>query len=80
MKDKITIKANNGINRVKRFTKNVETFVQAVSMLVLTTFAFWSTRQLQLNQMVRYVVVTALVIIGLRGMYEFVRFLDAERK
>lgn len=80
MKDKLTTKATKGINRTKRFAQNVEAFVQAVAMLVLVTFAFWSTRQLELNKAVRYVVVTALVVIGLRGGYEFIKFLDAERK
>ena len=80
MKDKLVTKASKGISRTKRFANNVENFVQAVSMLTLVTFCFWALRQIEINNTLRYVVVTALVVIGLRGAYEFIKFLDAERK
>lgn len=80
MKDKIVTKADNGINAVKQFKKNTEVFVQAVAMLILAGFAFYALRQLEVAEPVQWAVVTALVIIGLRGAVEFIRFMGAERK
>lgn len=76
MKDKVTTKVSTTFNTTKRIVQNAEQFVQAASLLTLVGFSFWATRQLKLNEALRIVVVTSLVVVGLRGMYEFVRFLD----
>lgn len=80
MKDKLTNKANKGINSIKQFKQNTEIFVQAVAMLTLAGFSFWALRQIDVPEAVRIAVVTALVIIGLRGAVEFIKFMGAERK
>lgn len=75
MKDK----ANKIYTRGKRVFSNAEQFVMAVALLIVAVAAYDYQRQVQLAEAMRVIVVVALVIIGLRGMYELVRFLDKEQ-
>lgn len=60
----------------KRIFDNFEQFVQAVALLTVATFSYYATKQLALNEFVEIFVTVALAVIGLRGAYEFFRFLD----
>ena len=60
----------------KRVITNGETFIQAVSLLTVAAFSYWSLHQIKVAEPLQWVVTAALVIIGLRGFYEFVKFLD----
>lgn len=68
----------NTAKTAQRVLKNGEAFIQATSLLIVASFAYYATRELNINQALELVVVVALVIIGLRGFYEFVKFLDKE--
>lgn len=67
-------------NTSKRVINNGEAFVQACSLLVVSAFSYWALHQIHVAEPLQWVVTTALVVIGVRGTYEFIRFLDAERK
>lgn len=62
----------------KRVFSNAEQFIMAVALLIVAISAYDYQRQVQLAEPVRIVVLVSLVIIGLRGMYELVKFLDKE--
>ena len=64
----------------RRVVKNGEQFVQAASLLIIVAFTYHGLREIELNKFVYYTVLTAGVIIGIRGFVEFVKFLDADRK
>lgn len=66
------------VKTAQRVLKNGEAFIQATSLLIVAAFAYYATRELNLNSALELVVVVALVVIGLRGFYEFVKFLDRE--
>ena len=74
MKDK----ANKLYTRGKRVFSNAEQFVMAVALIVVAVSAYDYQNQQPLSEYVRGVVVVSLVIIGLRGAYELVKFLDKE--
>ena len=75
---KIKQQAKSTAKSTQRVIRNGETFIQAVSLLVVASFSYYATRELNLNSALELVVVVALVVIGLRGFYEFVKFLDRE--
>lgn len=74
MKDKI----KESYSRGKRVVSNAEQFVQAVALLVVAGFSYNELRQEHLPTVVQYTVLAALVIIGLRGAIELIKFLDRE--
>lgn len=76
MVKEIKTKVTTLTTRIKRVIDNLEQFVQAVSLLTVASFSYYATRELQLNTVVEVLVISALVVIGLRGAYEFFKFLD----
>lgn len=66
------------VKSTQRVAKNGETFIQATALLIVAGFSYYATRELNLNNALELIVVVSLVIIGLRGFYEFVKFLDRE--
>lgn len=62
--------------KTQRVLNNGEQAVQAVSLLTVAVFSYYALTKLQLNWLAKDVVLVALIIIGLRGAYEFVQFLD----
>lgn len=82
MKESIKKRTNKAYKDTKRVSANAEQFVQAVALLIVVGFGFWALGQLQddLTDIPYRVVQAALVVMGVRGAYEFIKFLDAERK
>lgn len=74
MKDKIKKTKDTS----KRVVTNAEQFVQAVALLTIASFSYWAIQQsaLKLAKPVYWAVLAALIVVGLRGAYELVRFLD----
>lgn len=64
----------------KRIAANAEQFVQAASLLTIAVFSYWALHQLKLAEPAQWAITAALVVIGLRGAYEMIKFLDTERK
>lgn len=64
------------VAHTKRVADSLEQFVQAVALLTVASFSYYATRQLNLNEFVEIFVTGALVVIGLRGFIEFIKFLD----
>lgn len=69
-------KATEVATTTKRVSGNLEQFVQAVSLLTVAVFSYYATKELDLNQAVEIFVTGSLVVIGLRGCFEFFKFLD----
>lgn len=76
MVKEIKTKVTTLTTRIKRVIDNLEQFVQAASLLTVASYSYYATRELQLNTVVEVLVISALVVIGLRGAYEFFKFLD----
>lgn len=74
MKDKL----NKGFKTSKRVVSNGEQFVQAVSLLIVAVFSYTQLHEHKFHAAVQWTVTIALVVIGLRGAYELIRFLDKE--
>ena len=74
--------AKDGISkaagRTVRIAMRGEQFVQAVSLLIVAGFSYYSLSHIQTTKPVYWTVFVALVIIGLRGFVEFIKFLDKE--
>lgn len=68
----------SAITSAKRVVNNGEQFIQAVSLLVVAVFSYSQLHNHSFHVAVYWVVTTSLVIIGLRGAYELVRFLDKD--
>ena len=73
-------KANNFYQHGKRVFSNAEQFVQAIALLVVAVTTYLYQQQTALEQFERGVIVVSLAIIGLRGAYELLKFLDKENK
>ena len=71
-------KTSKVVKTGKRVFSNAEQFVMAVALIIVAVAAYDYQSQVQLPEVVRVVVLVSLVIIGLRGMYELVKFLDRE--
>ena len=74
MKDKL----NKGVKSAKRIGSNSEQFVQAVSLLTVAVFSYTQLHAHKFNTAIVWVVTVALAVIGLRGAYELIKFLDKE--
>lgn len=74
MKDKV----NKGYRTSKRVVSNGEQFVQAVSLLIVAAFSYNQLHSHKFHTAIVWTVTVALVVIGLRGFYELVKFLDKE--
>lgn len=76
---KVKKQAQDVAKSTQRVIRNGESFIQSVSLLIIAAFSYYATRELNLNKVLETVVVVALVVIGLRGATEFIKFLDVER-
>lgn len=75
----IKTKASTAVVTSKRIASNGESLVQAISLLVVAGFSYWALHQIQtIPELAQWVVTGALVVIGLRGFYEFFKFLDKQ--
>lgn len=63
----------------KRVALNAEHFVQAVSLLATAGFSFYARDKVELDAYAYYFITVALVVIGLRGTYELLKFLNKEK-
>ena len=75
--NKVKAKATETVQTTGRVVKNAENFVQAVSLLVLAGFAYSQLKEVS-NDVLYYAVLASLIIVGLRGSYEVIRFLNKE--
>lgn len=73
---KVKEKTNEVVTTTKRVISNGESFIQAVSLLVIAGFSYWALHQIKVAEPLQWVVTAALVVIGLRGLFEFFKFLD----
>lgn len=74
---RIKAKATETVQTTGRVIKNAEHFVQAVSLLVLAGFAYVQVKEVT-NDVLYVAVLASLIIVGLRGAYEVIRFLNKE--
>lgn len=65
-------------NLVVKTAKNLEYLAQAIALLVVSIFAVYAAKKLNLPVYGYYVVIASAAVIGLRGAYEFVKFLNRE--
>lgn len=65
------------VSTTARVVKNAEHFVQAVALLVLAGFAYIQVKEVT-NDVLYFAVLASLIIVGLRGTYEVIRFLNKE--
>ena len=78
--DKTKQTVTDTVKTTARIVKNIELFVQAVALLVVSIFAVYASKQLDLPTWGYYGVLASAAVIGLRGGYEFIRFLNKESK
>ena len=71
-------KTSKVVKTGRRVFSNAEQFIMAVALIVVAVAAYDYQSQVQLPEAVRVVVLVSLVIIGLRGAYELIRFLDKD--
>lgn len=78
MKDKVKNSVKKTTATSKRVVSNAEQFVQASALLTIASFSYWAIQQseLKLAKPVYWAVLVALIVVGLRGAYELVKFLD----
>lgn len=76
---KVKEEANKAFTSAKRVVLNAEQFIQAVSLLTVAAFSYYSLGRIELDTYAHYLITFALVVIGLRGFYEMVKFLDKEK-
>lgn len=63
----------------KRVVLNTEHFIQAVSLLTTAGFTFYARDKVELDKYAYYLITFALVVIGLRGTFELIKFLNKEK-
>lgn len=73
---KVKEKTAEVITTSKRVISNGESFVQAVSLLIVAAFSYHALHQIKVAEALQWVVTVALVVIGLRGFFELIKFLD----
>jgi hypothetical protein len=73
---KVKESATQVLSTTKRVISNGETFIQAVSLLVIASWSYHTLHQVKVAEAVQWVVTVALVVIALRGFYELFKFLD----
>ena len=78
--DKTKQTVTETVKTTARVVKNIELFVQAVALLVVSVFAVYASKQLNLPVWGYYGVLASAAVIGLRGAIEFVGFLNKEAK
>lgn len=74
---KVKAKAAETVQTTGRVVRNGENFVQAVALLILAGFAYVQVKEVT-NDVLYFAVLASLIIVGLRGSYEIIRFLNKE--
>lgn len=62
----------------KRVISNGEQFIQAVSLLTVAVFSYTQLHEHSFHTAIQWVVTGALAVIGIRGAFELIKFLDKE--
>lgn len=62
----------------KRVLSNGEQFIQATALLITAGFAYNQLHAHKFDVAIQWVVTASLVVIGLRGAYELIKFLDRD--
>lgn len=75
---KVKQEATKVAKSTQRVVRNSEQFIQAVSLLIVAGFSYSQLHEHKFDVVVQWVVTVALVVIGLRGFYELVKFLDRD--
>jgi hypothetical protein len=63
----------------KTIGENLEHLVQSISLLIVVILGAYALTKLSLHWLVRDVCIAALVIIGARATYEFIKYFDFKR-
>lgn len=71
-------KVSDSVSTVSRVVKNAEQLVQAVSLLVITVFAYTQVKEVN-NDVWYFIVLASLAVVGVRATYEFLRFLAKDK-
>lgn len=66
------------VNTTARVVRNAEQLVQAVSLLVITVFAYTQVKEVN-NDVWYFIVLASLAVVGVRATYEFLRFLAKDK-
>ncbi len=75
--NKVKAKTTQTVQSTARVIKNGEIFIQAVALLVLAGFAYIQLKEVT-NDVLYVAVLASLIIVGLRGSYEIIKFLNKE--
>lgn len=75
---KFKLHTKQAVTSTKRVISNGEQFVQAVSLLTIAVFSYTQLHAHKFDAPVQWIVTVALVVIGVRGTYELIKFLDKE--
>lgn len=73
---KIKENAKSATDSTKRIVANSEQFIQAAALLAVASFSYWALTQVHVQKVTYWGVLASLIIIGLRGAYELIKFLD----
>ena len=60
--------------------RNLQKLVESAALLIVSTFAIYGSYNYQLNEAIKYALLVAGVIIGLRGAWELLRHLAEKDK
>lgn len=60
--------------------KNLQKLIESAALLIVAVFAIYGSYNYQLNQTIKYALLIAGVIIGLRGAWELLRHLAEKDK
>ena len=72
----VKVKTVETVKTTARIVKNAEYLVQAIALIIVSVFAVYAAKKLNLPTFGYYTVIGSAAVIGLRGSYEFIRFLN----
>lgn len=75
---KVKQEAAKAAKSTKRVISNGEQFVQAIALLTTSIFSYSQLHAHSFNTAIQWVVTGALAVIGIRGAFELIKFLDKE--
>ena len=75
---KVKQEASKVAKSTQRVVRNSEQFIQAVSLLTVAVFSYSQLHNHSFHIAVHWVVTFALAVIGIRGTYELIKFLDKD--
>jgi hypothetical protein len=78
--EKIKKQVTSTYKTTKTIAENLEHLVQSVALVIVVGLGVYAIRSVELNKVVHIVCFAALVIIGFRASYEFIKFFDFKRK